>query len=163
MTIFVAKSGAHSYLDESMLVVAAAGIAARSTASLGARPETIPHLKRTNRMIPRTPGIMISRSMVYRMTVLSTSSDRLISERIIPITIMESAVLQRPTVCSISKSQSGMSAMPANRSVSIIKIPIRQATTQGWVMTLRRVSLRLDWPLKIAIPLDHMMILTGIR
>lgn len=44
MTILVAKSGAQSYLEESMLVVAAAGMAARRTASLGESPETIPHL-----------------------------------------------------------------------------------------------------------------------
>ena len=44
MTILVAKSGAQSYLEESMLVVAAAGIAARRTDSCGESPVTIPHL-----------------------------------------------------------------------------------------------------------------------
>ena len=40
MTILVAKSGAQSYLEESMLVVAAAGMAASSTDSRGESPET---------------------------------------------------------------------------------------------------------------------------
>ena len=80
-----------------------------------------------------------------------------------PITIIESPVLHRPTVCSMSKSHPGTIETPPKRSASMITIPTAQAITQGCEATLRSVSFRFDSPLKIAIPLDHMVILTGIR
>ena len=64
MTIFVAKSGAQLYFDESMLVVAGAGIAASRTARLGASPVTTPSLDSPRRISPSTPGTTISRSTV---------------------------------------------------------------------------------------------------
>ena len=64
ITIFVAKSGAQLYFDESMLVVAGAGMAASKTARLGVIPLTTPSLASPKRIIPSTPGMTSSRSSV---------------------------------------------------------------------------------------------------
>ena len=81
-----------------------------------------------------------------------------ISARIIPITIMDMARLQRPMVCTGVRMTAGTCA-----PVSIRSIPITQAMIQGWVATFFTVALMSVSFVKMAIPSDHIMVRTGIR
>ena len=80
------------------------------------------------------------------------------SARIMPMTIMDIAVLQFPTDVTAPSSPGGSCA-----PVTIIIIPRTQARIHGCVTTFFSVFILSLLPEKTARPEDHIMILCGIR
>ncbi len=93
-TSFVAKISSQPYLDARILVVAPAGMAVKSTQTPVTRDGSFMSRQTTY----KASGISTRRRIEYRSTSQSKIDFQSASAKIIPMTIMESAVLQFPIV-----------------------------------------------------------------
>ena len=118
-TSFVANISSQPYFDARMLVVAPAGIAVSITTTPVTRAGTPSSVQIPN----RAAGIMISRRKLYLSTSKLNNDMISASASIIPITIIEKAVLQFPMVVIVFVMTSGgvhcdiIRASPAKQAI----------------------------------------------
>lgn len=153
-TSFVAKISSQPYLDARILVVAPAGMAVKSTQTPVTRDGSFMSRQTTY----KASGISTRRRIEYRSTSQSKIDFQSASAKIIPMTIMESAVLQFPIVPIVFVITAG-----GLYCVRIRIKPIKQAIIQGCVTTFFKVAFQSFDCVKIAIPDDHIIMRMGIR